>query len=55
MASKRLSAAARALGRRSYRVRLERFGLERLQEIARANGKRGGRPPKAAAKKGGPK
>jgi len=34
------------LGRRSYKVRLERFGLKRLQEIARENGKKGGRPPK---------
>jgi hypothetical protein len=41
---KQLSEAASALGRRSYKVRLERFGLERLQEIARENGKRGGRP-----------
>jgi hypothetical protein len=32
------------LGKRSYKVRLERFGLERLQEIARENGKKGGRP-----------
>ncbi len=43
------------MGRKSYRVRLERFGLERLREIARENGKKGGRPPKRAAqaKKGG--
>jgi len=32
------------LGKRSYRARLERFGIERLQEIARENGKLGGRP-----------
>ena len=32
------------LGKRSYKARLERFGLERLQEIARENGKLGGRP-----------
>lgn len=32
------------LGQRSYEARLERFGLERLQEIARENGKKGGRP-----------
>jgi hypothetical protein len=38
------------LGRRSYKARLERFGLERLQEIARENGKLGGRP-KGSAKK----
>ena len=38
------------LGKRSYKARLERFGLERLQEIARENGKLGGRP-KGASKK----
>ena len=43
-----LSEAAAALGRKSYRVRLERFGLERLQAIARENGKLGGRPRKQA-------
>jgi hypothetical protein len=32
------------LGQRSYKARLERLGLERLQEIARENGKKGGRP-----------
>jgi hypothetical protein len=32
------------LGKRSYEARLKRFGLERLQEIARENGKKGGRP-----------
>lgn len=32
------------LGKRSYKARLERFGIERLQEIARENGKKGGRP-----------
>jgi hypothetical protein len=40
------SEAARLLGRRSYRVRVARFGIERLREIARENGKKGGRPPK---------
>ena len=38
------SKAARLMGKRSYRARLERLGLERLQEIARENGKQGGRP-----------
>ena len=38
------------LGKRSYKARLERFGLERLQEIARENGKKGGRP-KGSGKK----
>jgi hypothetical protein len=44
------------LGKRSYRARLERFGLEKLQEIARENGKKGGRPKgsgKKQTKKGG--
>jgi hypothetical protein len=40
------SEAGRLLGRRSYRIRLERLGIERLRAIARANGKKGGRPPK---------
>ncbi len=35
------------LGKRSYRVRLERLGIERIREIARANGRKGGRPRKA--------
>lgn len=39
-----VSQAASALGKRSYKVRLKRLGLERLQEIARENGKLGGRP-----------
>ena len=44
------------LGKRSYKARLERLGLERIQEIARANGKLGGRPKgsgKKQTKKGG--
>jgi len=45
------SEAARELGRQSYRVRLRRFGLEKLQEIARENGKKGGRPRKDRAGK----
>jgi hypothetical protein len=32
------------LGKRSYKARLERLGLERIQQIARENGKKGGRP-----------
>jgi len=39
-----ISEAASKMGRRSYKARLERLGLERLQEIARENGKKGGRP-----------
>ena len=40
------SEAAALLGKRSYRVRLERFGIEHLRRVARENGKKGGRPPK---------
>lgn len=46
MAKKQLSKAASLLGQRSYRARLQRFGIERLRTIARENGKLGGRPPK---------
>ncbi|MBV8809074.1 MAG: hypothetical protein JO033_10400 [Acidobacteriaceae bacterium] len=49
-----ISAAASALGRRSYEVRVKRLGIERLQEIARENGKMGGRP-KSGTKKTGAK
>ncbi len=38
------------LGKRSYAARLKRLGLERLQEIARENGKKGGRPAKNRAR-----
>jgi hypothetical protein len=36
------------LGKRSYAVRVARLGIERVREIARENGKKGGRPPKKA-------
>ena len=39
------------LGKRSYETRLQRFGLERIQEIARENGKKGGRPKGSGKKK----
>ena len=38
------------MGKRGYKARLERFGSERRQEIARENGKLGGRP-KGSGKK----
>ena len=43
------------LGKRSYQARVERFGLERIQEIARENGMKGGRPKGSGTKqkKGG--
>jgi len=34
------------LGKQSYQARLERLGIERIREIARENGKKGGRPKK---------
>lgn len=43
------------LGKRSYQTRLKRFGIERLREIARDNGKKGGRPEGSGKKKGGVK
>ena len=39
------------LGKRSYAVRVERFGIERIRAIARENGKKGGRPPKKGNKR----
>jgi hypothetical protein len=50
MARKRISEAASLLGKRSYAARLERLGIERIREIARENGKKGGRPPKKEKK-----
>jgi hypothetical protein len=50
MGMSKASEAASTLGKRSYLVRLERFGIERIREIARENGKKGGRPPKIGAK-----
>jgi len=38
------SQAASLMGKRSFKARVERFGIQRLQEIARENGKKGGRP-----------
>ncbi len=38
------------LGRRSYAARVERLGIERIREIARENGKKGGRPTKKGEK-----
>ncbi len=38
------------MGKRSYRARVKRLGIERIREIARENGKKGGRP-KGSGKK----
>jgi hypothetical protein len=39
------------LGKRSYATRVQRLGIERIREIARENGKKGGRPPKKGESK----
>jgi hypothetical protein len=41
-----LSRAASVLGKRSYQARLLRFGIDRIRDCARENGKLGGRPRK---------
>lgn len=50
MTKKELRTFSSWLGRRSYKARLERLGIERIREIARANGKKGGRPPSTGKK-----
>jgi hypothetical protein len=50
MGNKTLSKAASLMGKRSYKARVERLGIERIREIARENGKKGGRP-KSGTKK----
>jgi hypothetical protein len=45
MGKSKASEAASLMGKRSYRARLERLGIERIREIARQNGRKGGRPP----------
>jgi hypothetical protein len=50
MTKKELRIFSSWLGRRSYKVRLRRLGIERIREIARENGKKGGRP-KGSGKK----
>lgn len=50
MSKSKASKAASLMGKRSYRARLERLGIERIREIARENGKKGGRPPKKGGK-----
>ena len=42
--NKAVSEAASLMGKRSYQARVERLGMERIQEIARENGRTGGRP-----------
>jgi hypothetical protein len=40
------------LGKRSYAARIESLGIERIREIARENGRLGGRPKKQSTKSG---
>jgi len=49
----KINQAARLMGKASYKARLERLGLERIQQIARENGKKGGRPRKDGQSKKG--
>jgi len=46
-----LKAFSAWLGKRSYKARLKRHGRDKLAEISRRNGAKGGRPRKAAAEK----
>jgi hypothetical protein len=53
MPNNQIGKAASLMGRRSYRVRLDRFGIERIRAIARENGKKSkGRPPKKGKRDG---
>ena len=38
------------MGKRSYATRVQRFGIERIREIARQNGKKGGGRPRKEQK-----
>ena len=55
MTKKQVHEVASWMGRRSYKARLERFGLARIQEIARENGRLGGRPRGSGKKRKGNK
>jgi hypothetical protein len=50
MGKSKASKAASLMGKRSYRARVKRLGIERIREIARENGKKGGRPLKGERK-----
>lgn len=43
------------LGKRSYKARVAKLGIEKIREIARENGKLGGRPKKSDNKRKGGK
>jgi hypothetical protein len=48
MRQSEISKAASALGKLAWRAKVRKLGIKRIQEIARQNGKRGGRPRKTA-------
>jgi hypothetical protein len=50
VSKKEISKAASAMGKSGYRAKMEKLGIARIQEIARENGKNGGRP-KGSGKK----
>jgi hypothetical protein len=50
MGKRAVSEAASLMGKRSYAARVERFGIDRIREIARENGRKGGRPSKKGKK-----
>jgi len=50
MGKSKASKAASLMGKRSYRARVKRLGIERIREIARENGKQGGMPKKGESK-----
>jgi hypothetical protein len=39
------------LGKRSYKARVKRLGIERVREMGRENGKKSGRPKRMGRKK----
>lgn len=51
MGKSKASEAASLMGKRSYRARLERLGIERIREIARQNGRKSKGRPKGSGKK----
>jgi len=43
------------LGKRGYRARVKKYGIEYVRETARENGKQGGRPKNSQSKRKGGK
>ena len=54
MTQRELSRFTSWLGKRSYAVRLRRLGIQRIRQIARENGRKGGRPRGSGRKRGQP-